>query len=99
MNVSVFVLQVFSLFIELASWAIIIRVLISWFKAPHDYGVIARFFYDTTEPILRLARAIVPRLGPVDVSPIVALLGLMLIRWLVFKLVAGNIAVVEMFQL
>lgn len=68
------------------SWLIIIRVLLSWI--PHDpYNAIFRFIYEITEIVLAPARKIVPAIGGLDFSPIVAIIVLdWLIRPLVFAL-------------
>lgn len=97
MNVHVgsFLLSGFLLFLDLLSWAIIIRAVISWFKTPAQYGFISTFFVDVTEPIYRVIRRYVRPIGPMDFSPIVALLALMVIRWAVITLVAGNLGIVD----
>ena len=54
------------------TYAIIIRALMSWFPiAPTN--PIVRLLDDVTEPILAPLRRIVPRLGMMDITPIVAL--------------------------
>ena len=95
MNIGAFVLSGFSFFIELLSWAIIIRAVISWFRTPAQYGFIANFFVDVTEPVYRIIRRYVRPMGSIDFSPIIALLALMVIRWAVFTLVAGNLGIVD----
>lgn len=94
-GIGAFLLSGFLLFIDLLSWAIIIRAVISWFKTPAQYGFIATFFVDVTEPIYRVIRRYVRPVGPMDFSPIVALLALMIIRWAVITLVAGNLGIVD----
>lgn len=58
------------------SGAIIIRVLLSWFSAGGGYasGPVIRLLDDVTEPILGPLRRVIPSLGMIDISPIVALL-------------------------
>jgi uncharacterized protein YggT (Ycf19 family) len=41
---------------------------------------IQRFLYDVCEPYLRLFRRILPTFGPLDLSPVVAVLFLYLLR-------------------
>lgn len=54
------------------------RVLMSWLN-PRFEGPVARFLYETTEPILSPIRRVLPSTGMIDFSPIVAfvLIGLL----------------------
>ena len=54
-------------------FAIIIRALMSWFNPSPD-NPIARIVYEITEPVLGPLRRIIPRIGMIDISPIVAIL-------------------------
>jgi YggT family protein len=68
---------------------ILIYVLLSWFRLPYNLWLnrIQRFLYDVCEPYIRLFRRILPPLGPIDLSPAVAILVLILIRALVVPLI------------
>ena len=57
-------------------------IILSWFRLPYSrlLSTIHRFLYDVCEPYLRLFRRVIPPLGPVDLSPIVAVLALYLIK-------------------
>src|SRR6476659_1828775 len=57
-------------------------VLTSWVRLPYNIWVrrIADFLRDVCEPYLRLFRRVLPPLGPLDLSPIVAILSLVVIR-------------------
>jgi YggT family protein len=59
--------------LEIYSWLIIIRVLMSWVN-PDPYNPIVQFLIKVTEPVLGPARRLIPAIGPVDISPIVTLL-------------------------
>ena len=59
--------------------AILARVLLSWFRL-HQRHPVVNFIYQITEPILRPLRNIIPPLGMIDISPIVALILLGIIR-------------------
>lgn len=52
------------------------RILISWVN-PRFEGPVARFLFDTTEPLLAPIRRILPQSGMMDFSPMV--LGMMLL--------------------
>ncbi len=47
------------------------------------------FLRDVCEPYLRIFRSFIPMLGPIDISPIVAILALNLVGGLVVRLIAG----------
>src|SRR5581483_1100121 len=57
-------------------------ILTSWFRLPYTLWLsrIQRFLYDVCEPYLRLFRRVLPPLGPVDLSPMLAVLVLYLIK-------------------
>jgi YggT family protein len=54
----------------------------SWVRLPYSPWLnrIQRFLYDVCEPYLRLFRRILPTFGPLDLSPVVAVLFLYLLR-------------------
>jgi YggT family protein len=54
-------------------FAIIIRALMSWFN-PSPENPIARIVYEITEPVIAPLRRIIPRIGMIDITPIVAIL-------------------------
>ena len=57
-------------------------ILTSWIRLPYSTWLnrIQRFLYDVCEPYLRLFRRILPAFGPLDLSPIVAVFSLFIIR-------------------
>jgi len=55
--------------------ALIVYVLLSWLRLPSALGPLQRFLYDICEPYLRLwRRALRLSAGPIDFSPIVAII-------------------------
>jgi YggT family protein len=62
-------------------------VLTSWIRLPYSLNWLQRFLYDTCEPYLRIFRRILPALGPLDVSPIVAVIVLVGVQQLVVRLI------------
>ena len=64
------------------TWVIVIQALLSWVN-PDPYNPIVRFLYSCTEPVYRPIRRILPRrsFGPVDFSPIIALLVLLFLNF------------------
>jgi YggT family protein len=64
--------------------ALIVRVASSWLGVG-QYSKWVRWTYPATEWILRPLRRVIPPMGMLDVSPIVAWLGLSLLEWLVMN--------------
>ena len=62
---------------------IIIRVIFSWGRASYSHRIM-RFLFNVTEPLLGPLRRMIPPLGWLDISPLVAILILMLFRAAVF---------------
>lgn len=55
------------------SWALIIYILLSWFPGARE-SAIGQFLARICEPYLEPFRKIIPPLGMLDISPIVAIL-------------------------
>ena len=72
-EVARFFLFFVSTLIYILNFAIIIRALMSWFN-PSPENPIVRFVIEITEPVLAPLRKIVPRIGMIDITPIVAIL-------------------------
>lgn len=84
MDVGTF-LRVFVQFFVTALWLLVLgRVLLSWVN-PRFEGPIARFLYETTEPLLAPIRRFLPQMGMVDLSPLV----LILLLGVLVRLMAG----------
>jgi YggT family protein len=60
--------------------AIFLYVLTSWVQLPYSLRPVQRFLYDVCEPYLRLWRRILPTAGPIDLSPIVAVIALVAVE-------------------
>jgi len=60
-------------------------IITSWIRIPYSPWLnrIQRFLYDVCEPYLRIFRRILPPLGPLDISPIVAVFSLIFIDRLI----------------
>lgn len=80
-----FLIQFINVFFKLLTYALLARILLSWFR-PDPRSAWFRFLYDTTEPILKIARKVIPPVGMIDFSPILAFIALDLIRSLLLKL-------------
>jgi YggT family protein len=56
-------------------------IITSWIRLPYSTWLnrIQRFLYDVCEPYLRIFRRILPPLGPLDLSPMIAIISLFII--------------------
>jgi YggT family protein len=76
--------------LNLYLWLIIISAVLSWliaFGVVNTYNrtvaMIGDFLYRITEPVLRPIRSLLPNLGGIDLSPVVAILIIWLLQeWL-----------------
>ena len=57
-------------------------ILTSWIRLPYRPWLnrIQRFLYDVCDPYLRLFRRFLPPLGPLDLSPMVAIFVLLIVQ-------------------
>ncbi len=60
-------------FLWAMKWLIIIRVLMSWVN-PDPFNPIVQFLIRATDPVLEPLKRVIPPIGFIDISPIVALL-------------------------
>ncbi len=80
-----------SVFIFVYSLLIFAYVITSWIRLPYSLSGLQRFLYDVCEPYLRLFRRVLPPLGAIDVSPIVAIAALYLVERLVNQLLLDRL--------
>ena len=71
--------------------AILIRALMSWVM-PQDGSGLSRMLSEITEPILAPIRRILPPLGGIDFSPLVAIILIQVVQYLLISLVRANTA-------
>jgi YggT family protein len=62
-------------------------ILTSWVRLPYSLAPVQRFLYDVCEPYLRVFRRVLPPLGPLDLSPIVGIVVLLLFQRVVVSLI------------
>ncbi len=58
---------------ELYSIILLVRILITWVN-PDPFNPIVQFLSNVTDPVLEPLRRVIPPLGPLDISPLVAFL-------------------------
>jgi YggT family protein len=79
-------------FIDVFLWVyvllIFVYVLTSWVRLPYNVWVrrISDFLRDVCEPYLRIFRRILPALGPLDLSPVVAIFALFVLMRVIDEL-------------
>jgi YggT family protein len=58
------------------------RVILSWFPANPNgaFGQISRIIYQITDPVMLPVRRALPLVGPLDLSPIVVVIGLSILQ-------------------
>ncbi|NIN71549.1 MAG: hypothetical protein GTO46_06385 [Gemmatimonadetes bacterium] len=69
--------------ITLYQGLILLRVLLSWFVSPNADQPVIDLLKRLTDPVLEPARKALPETGGVDLSPLIVLIGLELLKRLV----------------
>jgi YggT family protein len=76
-----------SVFFEVYILLILAYVLTSWIKMPYALHRLQRFLDDVCEPYIRVFRRLLPSFGPLDLSPIVAVITLIIAQRLLLGLI------------
>jgi len=71
--------------INVFMFAIIIQVILSWVN-PGNYNPVTAVLYSITSPIMRPLQRLIPPISGIDLSPLVAIIGLQVLRMLVMPL-------------
>ena len=77
-----FLIQFVNILIPVLYISILARVIVSWIPIGEDspFAPIVRIIYQITEPILGPIRRLIPGLGMFDLSPMIAIILLMVIQ-------------------
>ena len=70
-------IQIIRIFLEVLSFSVFIRVILSWFimyTKNRSVIVLYQVFHQITEPILAPLRRIIPNIGMIDITPVVAII-------------------------
>lgn len=77
------------IFRDLITYAIIARIIMSWFTmGQQTQGKIAFFLKGATDPVLNLAKKFPHKIGMIDLSPMIALIGIDLLSRLIVILLS-----------
>ncbi|MCL4370603.1 MAG: YggT family protein [Chloroflexi bacterium] len=79
-----FLYKFVDLLFNILIFAIVGRALLSWFNVGPG-NPIGRILYEVTEPILGPMRRVIPMIGMLDISPIVAILLLTFMQGLILQ--------------
>jgi len=68
---------------------ILAYILMSWVRMPYSIWLnrVQKFLYDVCDPYLRLFRKILPPIGPLDLSPMVGVIVLVVVQQLLVRLI------------
>ena len=69
-----------NVFVSVYSLLILLYIVASWLRLPYSSWLnrIQRFLYDVSEPYLRLFRRLLPSMGPLDLSPMIGIIVLVI---------------------
>jgi YggT family protein len=80
-----------AVFIYVYSLLIFAYVITSWIRIPYALSGVQRFLYDVCEPYIRIFRRLLPPMGALDLSPLVAILALYLLRLFVNRVIIDHL--------
>ena len=78
--------QFVQVFFDVYILLILAYVLTSWIRMPYSLHRVQRFLDDVCEPYIRIFRRVLPSFGPLDLSPIVAIITLVVAQRLLVGL-------------
>ena len=92
------VLDIILLVLDLYVWLLIAAAVLSWLVAFNVVNtrsqavvMVGDFLYRITEPLLRPIRNLLPGLGGIDVSPVVLILIIILIKDIIIRYIYPNV--------
>lgn len=89
MQLQSFLLNFINLLFTILYFAVIGRVLMSWLPIPPGNRV-AQFLIEITDPVLAPLRRVIPPIGMFDISPIIALVLLEVLKNILLSSLAGS---------
>ena len=92
------VLYIILIALDIYVWLLIASAILSWLVAfnvvntrNQFVGMVGDFLFRITEPVLRPIRSILPNLGGIDISPIVLILLIFLIKDVIVRYIYPNV--------
>lgn len=79
------IIELVNIVFQILSYLIIGRCILSFFNH-NPYNPIISFIYDVTEPVMAPFRRLLPNMGGIDFSPILAIFAIELARTVIIKL-------------
>lgn len=80
-----FILQLIYFLCQLLSMAIFGRAILSWFPMGYNNPII-KFLVNITEPVLAPLRRVIPRIGMIDITPMIAIILLQAIAGIIQRI-------------
>lgn len=83
--------QFVRVFVGIYILLILIWVLLSWVRIPYSrtFATVERFLDEVVSPYLGIFRGRIPTIGPIDISPIIAVAVLLIVQELVLYLIGA----------
>jgi YggT family protein len=76
------VFRILDMFLTIMLFAIVIRAVLSWFD-PRGSNPVSRALIEFTEPIIAPIRSIMPRMGMLDLSPMIAIFIIIMLQQMI----------------
>ena len=83
-----FFISLLNTFLSILLLAIFVRAILSWFPIARDNPLVVVVF-QLTEPVLGPIRRVLPRMGALDLSPMVAMFLIILLRSILAKAIGS----------
>jgi YggT family protein len=87
-TINPYVAQLTLTFLNILMWAVIARSLMSWFPVDQSSPLV-QMLHRVTEPIVDPIRRIMPNTGMIDLSPMIAIMVIIVMQYMVASLVAA----------
>ena len=83
--------QFVAVFVYVYSALIFAYIILSWIQIPYALSWLQRFLYDVCEPYIRIFRRLLPPVGALDFSPVIAIGVLYVLRLLINRVVIDHL--------